>query len=168
MGDDRLLTAPVMAPSGRKLRPRAWGLALAGVIALVVSGTLTSWSASIDHGGVDAAGHWIDDDGNVVATAPLTVTAQGHSAPVVTVVLVLVVAVGVLVPPTLERFGYRALGDVVRWAACLAVPVCVVAGVLVYGMWQGSVVMDQIQHGVVHPQGFPGGGVTVTTGHMTR
>ncbi|MDR6572316.1 hypothetical protein J2X60_000952 [Curtobacterium sp. 320] len=28
--------------------------------------------------------------------------------------------------------------------------------------------MDQIDHEVLHPHGFPWGGVTVTTGHATR
>lgn len=158
----------VMAPTGRKLRPRAWGLALIGIVAIVLAPTFTTWSASADYGGVDADGHWIDNAGNPVTSAPPTVQVEGHLAPVMLAVLLVVVVVGVFLPPTLERYGQRTLGDIVRYSAYLAVPVVVVVGVLVYTVWQGHVVMAQIDHQVLHPHGFPGGGVTVTTGHMTR
>lgn len=167
MGEN-VQTAPVMAPTGRRLRPRGWGLALVGVVALVVSPTLTTWSISSDTGGVDADGNWIDGAGNPVANAPATVQVEGHTAPVMLAILLAVVVVGVFLPPTLARSGHRSLGDIVRYAAYLAVPVVVVVGVLVYTVWQGHVVMDQIDHGSVRPHTFPWGGVTVTTGHMTR
>ena len=167
MGEN-VITAPVMAPSGKKLRPRGWGLLLIGIVALVLAPTLTTWSASSDYGGVDADGNWIDNAGNPVASAPPTVHVEGHMAPVMLAVLVLLVVIGVFLPPTLARYGHRALGDIVRYSAYLAVPLCVVVGVLVYTVWQGHVVMGQIDHEVLHPHGFPWGGVTVTTGHMTR
>lgn len=168
MGENEaVLSAPVMAPEGRKLRPRAWGLVLIGVVAVLFSGN-TLWSASAGYGGVDADGHWIDDAGDRVSVAPPTVDVQAHTAPAALAVLLLVVVVGVVVPPTLARYGRPALGDVVRWASYVAVPVCVIAGVLVYTVWQGHVVMDQIDHHVLEPHGFPWGGVTVTTGHETR
>jgi hypothetical protein len=165
---DGVLTAPVMAHEGRKLQPRAWGLVLIGVVALLSSPTLTTWSASSEYGGTDGDGHWIDGAGNPVSSAPPTVQVEAHAAPAAIAVLLLVVVVGAFLPPTLERFGKRSVGDVVRYAAYLAVPVVVVAGVLVYTVWQGHVVMDQIDHEVLHPHGFPWGGVTVTTGHATR
>lgn len=168
MGENAaVLTAPVMAPEGRTFRPRAWGLVLVGVVAVLSSGT-TLWSASAGYGGVDADGHWIDDAGNRVSTAPPTVDVQAHTAPAALAVLLLVVVVGVVVPPTLARYGHAALGDVVRWVAYAAVPVCIVAGVLVYTVWQGHVVMAQIDRHVLEPHAFPWGGVTVTTGHATR
>ncbi|WP_144711384.1 hypothetical protein [Curtobacterium pusillum] len=167
MGEN-VQTAPVMAAHGRKMRPRGWGLALLGVVALVLSPTSTTWSASAEYGGTDADGNWIDNAGNPVSSAPPTVHVEGHVAPVALAVLLLVVVVGVFLPPTLERFGQRALGDIVRYSAYLAAPVVVVVGVLVYTVWQGHVVVDQVQHEVLHPHGFPWGGVTVTTGHMTR
>jgi hypothetical protein len=168
MGEN-VQTAPVMAPTGRKPRPRGWGLALVGIVALVLYPTFATWSVSADYGGTDADGNWIDNAGNPVPSAPPTVQVEGHMAPVALAVLVLVVVVGVFLPPTLERYGRRSLGDVIRYSAYLAVPVVVVvAGVLVYTVWQSHVVMDQVQHEVLHPQGFPWGGATVTTGHMTR
>jgi len=167
MGEN-LQTAPVMAHAGRKLRPRAWGLVLVGVAALVPAPTFTTWSASADYGGTDADNNWIDGAGNPVSSAPPTVQVEGHLAPVMLAVLLVVVVVGVFLPPTLERYGRRTLGDIVRFSAYLAVPVVVVIGVLVYTVWQGHVVMEQIDHQVLHPHGFPWGGVTVTTGHMTR
>ncbi|MDT0232980.1 hypothetical protein [Curtobacterium sp. BRB10] len=165
---DTVQTAPVMAPTGRRLRPRGWGLAVVGIGAVALWPSITTWSISADYGGTDTAGNWIDNAGNRVASAPPTVQVEGHTAPVALAVLLLVVVVGVFLPPTLERHGQRALGDVIRYAAYLAVPVVVVVGVLVYTVWQGHVVMDQVQHEVLRPHGFPWGGVSVTMGHMTR
>ncbi|MFJ7288983.1 hypothetical protein ACIQUC_11735 [Curtobacterium sp. NPDC098951] len=165
---EHMQTAPVMAHAGRKLRPRAWGLVLIGVVALLSYPTLTMWSAAAEYGGTDGDGHWIDDAGNLLSSAPRTVQVEGHPAPAAIAVLLLVVVVGTFLPPTLERLGKRSLGDVIRFAAYLAVPVVVVLGVLVYTVWQGHVVIDQIHHEVPHPHGFPWGGVTVTTGHATR
>ena len=167
MGEN-VQTAPVMAHAGRKLRPRARGLVLIGAVALLSYPTLTMWSVSSEYGGTDGDGHWIDNAGNPLSSAPPTVQAEGHTAPAAIAVLLLVVVVGVFLPPMLARFGKRSLGDVVRFAAYLAVPVVVVVGVLIYTVWQGHVVMDQIDHEVLHPHGFPWGGVTVTTGHATR
>lgn len=167
MGED-LQTAPVMARHGRKLRPRAWGLVVTGIVAIVLAQAVTTWSASADYGGTDADGNWIDGAGNPVSSAPPTVQVEGHTPPVVLAVLLAVVVVGVFLPPTLERYGRRALGDIVRFSAFLAVPVIAVVAVLVYTVWQGNVVMEQIDHQVLPVHGFPWGGVTVTTGHMTR
>jgi len=168
MGETQaVLTTPVMAPEGRRFRPRAWGLVLIGVVAVLTSGT-TMWSVSSGYGGVDADGNWIDGAGNLVTTAPPTVDVEAHTAPAALAVLLVVVALGVVVPPTLARYGRPALGDLVRWAAFAAVLVCVVAGTLVYTVWQSDVVMDQVSRQVPEPHGFPWGGVTVTTGHMTR
>lgn len=162
-----VLTAPVMAPRGRRLRPRAWGLALIGVVAVLTS-QITVWSASADYGGTDADGNWIDGAGNPVSTAPPTVDVVAHPAPAVLAVLLAVVVVGIVAPPTLARYGRPGLGELVRWGAYAAVVLCVVVGTLVYTVWQGNVVMAQIDHQVLHPQAFPWGGVTVTTGHETR
>jgi hypothetical protein len=168
MGETQtVLTAPVMAPEGRRFRPRAWGLALVGVVALVTSGN-TMWSISSAYGGVDADGGWIDADGNPVVTAPLSVDAQAHTAPAALAVLLLVIVVGIVLPPVLARRGQLALGEVVRWSAYAAVPVIIVLGTLVYTVWQSDVVMDQVNRQVLEPHGFPWGGVTVTTGPMTR
>lgn len=168
MGETKtVLTAPVMAPEGRRFRPRAWGLVLIGVVAVLTSGT-TMWSVSSGYGGVDADGGWTDGAGNPVTTAPPTVDVVAHTAPAALAVLLLVVVVGVVVPPTLARRGRPALGEMVRWGAYAAVLVVVVAGTLVYTVWQGDVVVDQIDRQVLEPHGFPWGGVTVTTGHMTR
>lgn len=168
MGETQtVLTTPVMAPEGRRFRPRAWGLALVGVVALVTSRD-TLWSISSADGGVDADGGWIDAAGDPVATAPMSVDAQGHTAPAALVPLLLVVVVGVLVPWVLARRGQLALGELIRWAAYAAVPVIIVAGTLVYTVWQSDVVLDQVNRQVLEPHGFPWGGVTVTTGHMTR
>ncbi len=168
MGETQtVLTAPVMAPEGRRLRPRAWGLALIGLVAVLSSST-TIWSVSADYGGTDADGNWIDAAGTVVTTAPPTVQVEAHPAPAVLAVLLLVVVVGIVLPPTLARVGRSGAGEVVRWSAYAAVLVCVVVGVLVYTVWQGQLVTDQVQHQVFPPHGFPFGGVSVTTGHMTR
>lgn len=161
-------TEPVMAPTGRQFRLRAWPLVLFGVVALAASHGAVLFSASSEYGGVDASGGWIDAEGNPVATAPPTVSAVGHVAPAALVVLVLVLALGVVLPPTLARFGHDRAGAVIRRTAYIAAPVVVVLGVLVYWVWQGHVVIDQVEHQVMHPHGFPWGGVTVTTGHMTR
>lgn len=167
MGEN-IQTAPVMAATGKQLRPRAWGLALIGIVALVLSPNLVLWSTSTGYGGVDADDNWIDNGGKVLETAPITVQVEAHVAPAALAALLLVVVVGIVLPPTLARYGHRTLGDIVRYSAYLAVPVCIIAGFLVYSVWQGHVVTDQLQHEVLHPQGFPWGGVTVTTGHMTR
>ena len=167
MGEN-VQTAPVMAATGRKLRPRAWGLALVGIVALVLSPNLVLWSTSSGYGGVDTDDNWIDNGGKVLETAPVTVQVEAHVAPAALALLLLVVVVGIVLPPTLARYGHRTLGDIVRYSAYLAVPVCIIAGFLVYSVWQGHVVTDQLQHEVLHPHGFPWGGVTVTTGHMTR
>lgn len=45
MGEN-IQTAPVMAATGKQLRPRAWGLALIGIVALVLSPNLVLWSTS--------------------------------------------------------------------------------------------------------------------------
>jgi hypothetical protein len=165
---ENVRTAPVMAPEGRKLRPRAWGLVVLGIAALALSPAMTTFEAWSEYGGVDDAGNWIDNAGNRVSSAPPVVHVVGHVAPPALALLLLVVVVGVFLPPTLERYGQRTLGDVVRYSAYLAVPVCVLAAFLVYGVWQGHFVMDQVDREVLHPHGFPWGGVTVTTGHMTR
>lgn len=168
MGETQTVqTTPVMAPEGRRLRPRAWVLVLIGVVAVVTSGN-TIWSASSEYGGTDADGNWIDGAGNPVTSAPPTVQVEGHTAPAALAVLLLVVVVGVVVPAVLARSGRPGTGELVRWASFAAVVVCIVAGTLVYTVWQGHVVMDQVQRQVVEPNGFPWGGVTVTTGHMTR
>ncbi len=162
-----VLTAPVMAPEGRRFRPRAWGLALIGVIAVATAGN-PIWSISSGYGGVDADGGWIDAAGDPVATAPLTVDAQGHTAPAALAALLLVVVVGVFLPPVLARRGHVALGEILRWVAYAAVPVIIVVGTLVYTVWQSDVVLDQVNRQVLEPHGFPWGGVSVTIGHMTR
>ena len=41
-------------------------------------------------------------------------------------------------------------------------------GGLIYTVWQGHVVMDQIDHEVLHPHRLPWGGVTAPTGPATR
>jgi len=168
MGETQtVLTAPVMAPEGRRFRPRAWGLVLIGVVAVLLSRN-TIWSSSADYGGFDAEGNWIDSVGDPVSAAPPAVDVEAHTAPAALAVLLFVVVVGVVVPPILARSGHLALGEVVRWAAYAAVPAVIVAGTLVYTVWQSEVVMDQINRQVLEPHGFPWGGVTVTTGHMTR
>lgn len=168
MGETQaVLTAPVMAPEGRRLRPRAWGLALIGAVAVLTAGN-TMWSASIEYGGVDADNRWIDTAGHRVATAPPTVDVQAHTAPAALAALLLVVVAGIVVPPTLARIGRPAFGEVVRWAAYAGVIVVVLVGTLVYSVWQSDVVVDQLNRQVLEPHGFPWGGVTVTVGHMTR
>ncbi|PZE69590.1 hypothetical protein [Curtobacterium sp. MCBD17_021] len=168
MGETQsVLTAPVTVPGGRRFRPRARGLVLIGIVAVLTSQT-TLWSASAGHGGTDAAGNWIDGAGNPVTAAPPTVDVVGHPAPAALAVLLLVVVVGIVAPPTLARYGRPGLGELVRWGAYAAVVVCAVVGTLVYTVWQGHVVMDQINRQVLEPHGFPWGGVTVTTGHETR
>ena len=168
MGETQtVLTAPVMAPEGRRLRPRAWGLVLIGVVAVLTAGN-TLWGAYVEYGGTDADGNWVDSAGDPASSAPPTVSVAGHPAPAALAVLFLVIVVGVVVPPVLARLGRPGTGEVVRWAAYGAVIVCVVVGTLVYTVWQGNVVMDQIDRQVLHPHGFPFGGVTVTTGHMAR
>ena len=167
MGEN-VVAVPVMAVEGRRFTLRGWMVVLATIVSLFVVGVLGTWSASADYGGVDADGHWIDASGVVVASAPATVQALGHPSPLAVTLIVLVGVLGVVVPPTLARWGRERLGRTVRVGAVLLLPVLVVAAVLVYGVWESRVVMDQIQHQVLPVHAFPLSSTTITTGHMTR
>ena len=167
MGEN-VVAVPVMAVEGRRFTLRGWMVVLATIVSLFVVGVLGTWSASADSGGVDADGHWIDASGVVVASAPATVRALGHPSPLAVTLIVLVGVLGVVVPPTLARWGRERLGRTVRVAAVLALPVLAVAAVLVYRVWESHVVMDQIQQQVLPVHAFPLSGTTITTGHMTR
>jgi len=167
MGEN-VVAVPVMAVEGRRFTLRGWMVVLATIVSLFVVGVLGTWSASADYGGVDADGHWIDASGVVVASAPATVQALGHPSPLAVTLIVLVGVLGVVVPPTLARWGRERLGGTVRVGAVLLLPVLVVAAVLVYGVWESRVVMDQIQHQVLPVHAFPLSSTTITTGHMTR
>ncbi|OII36732.1 hypothetical protein BIU98_16915 [Curtobacterium sp. MMLR14_010] len=167
MGEN-VVAAPVMAAEGRSFTLRGWMVVVATIVSLFMVGVLGTWSASADYGGVDEDGHWIDASGVVVAAAPATVRALGHPSPLAVTLIVLVGLLGVVVPPTLARWGRERLGRTVRVAAVLALPVLAVAAVLVYGVWESHVVMDQIQQQVLPVHAFPLSGTTITTGHMTR
>jgi hypothetical protein len=167
MGEN-VVAAPVMAAEGRTFTLRGWMVVVATIVSLFMVGVLGTWSASADYGGVDEDGHWIDASGVVVAAAPATVQALGHSSPLAVTLIVLVGVLGVVVPPTLARWGRERLGRTVRVAAVVALPVLAVAAVLVYGVWESHVVMDQIQQQVLPVHAFPLSGTTITTGHMTR
>lgn len=167
MGEN-VVAVPVMAAEGRRFTLRGWMVVVATIVSLFAVGVLGTWSASADYGGVDADGHWIDASGVVVASAPATVRALGHPSPLAVVLIVLVGVLGVLVPPTLARWGRERLGQTVRIAAVVALPVLTVATVLVFSVWESHVVLDQIQQHVLPVHAFPLSGTTITTGHMTR
>jgi hypothetical protein len=167
MGEN-VVAAPVMAAEGRTFTLRGWMVVVATIVSLFMVGVLGTWSASADYGGVDEDGHWIDASGLVVAAAPATVQALGHPSPLAVTLIVLVGVLGVVVPPTLARWGRERLGQTVRVAVVVALPVLAVAAVLVYGVWESHVVMDQIQQQVLPVHAFPLSGTTITTGHMTR
>jgi len=167
MGEN-VVAVPVMAAEGRRFTLRGWMVVFATIVSLFVVGALSTWSASADYGGVDEDGHWIDPSGSVVASVPPTVQVLGHPSPVALTLIVVVGVLGVVVPPTLTRWRRERLGRSVRVTAVLALPVLVVAAVLVYGVWESHVVMDQIQHQVLPVHGFPLSGTTITMGHMTR
>lgn len=167
MGDD-VVSAPVMATHGRPLRARGWMVVLVMVIAVAAYGVLGSWSAGIGLGGEDGDGNWIDMQGTVVDRAPLTVDVIGHPSPLVTTLLVLVGVAGVAVPPTLARFGRARAGLIVRRSALVAMPMLVVAGFLVFSVWQSHVVGASLPTSGTHPPVFPLGGASVQIGHMHR
>ncbi|KQO59771.1 hypothetical protein ASF23_15915 [Curtobacterium sp. Leaf261] len=155
-----------MAAHGRPLRVRGWTVVLVMVVALAVYGVLGSWSASIGLGGEDGDGNWIDLQGTVVDRAPLTVDVVGHPAPAVTMLLVLMGVAGVVVPPTLARYGHARAGLLVRRWALVAMPVLVVAGFLVFSVWQSHVVGAALPTAGTHPPVFPFGGASVQIGRM--
>ncbi len=167
MGEN-VVAVPVMAVEERRSTLRGWMVVVATIVSLFVLGVLGTWSASAGYGGVDADGHWTDASGVVVAAPPATVEALGHPSPLAVTLIVLVGVLGVVVPPTLARWGRERLGRRFRVAAVVALPVLVVAAVLVYGVWESHVVMDQIQHQVLPVHAFPLSGTTITMGHMTR
>jgi hypothetical protein len=167
MGEN-VVTAPVMAAEGHRSTLRGWMVVVATIVSLFVVGALGTWSASADYGGVDEDGHWIDASGAVVASAPPTVHVVGHPAPVALMLMVVVGVLGVVVPPTLARWGHDRLGRIVRVAAVVALPVLGVATVLVFSVWESHVVLDQVRHQVLPVHAFPLSGATITTSHMTR
>lgn len=163
-----MVAVPVMAAEGRRFELRGWMVVVATMVSLFVVGTFGTWSASADYGGVDEDGHWIDASGALVASAPATVQALGHPSPLAVTLIALVGVLGVVVPPTLARWGRERLGRTVRVVAVVTLPVLAVAAVLVFSVWESHVVMDQIRQQALPVHAFPLSGTTITTGHMAR